>query len=82
MKHQSVRVWALRSGVLSMFAIVLAHLALTDIRHGEADLTLEWNVLRASFVLIIAFHVIAMRALMPRTEDYLGAHGIHGAPEK
>ena len=28
-------------GVLSLAALVLCHLALTDIAHGEADLTLE-----------------------------------------
>ncbi|HYN10863.1 MAG TPA: hypothetical protein VES67_26005 [Vicinamibacterales bacterium] len=64
MKRQTPRAWAVRTGVLSLIAIVVAHLALTDIAHGEADLTLEWNVLRASFVIIIAFHVLALRALV------------------
>ena len=55
--------WAFRLGILSLIAILAAHLALTDIRHGEADLTLEWNVLRMSFLIILAFHVTALRAL-------------------
>ncbi len=63
MARQSAAAWAVRLGLLSLFAIVLAYLALTDISHGEADLTLEWNVLRLSFVVIIAFHVVALRAL-------------------
>lgn len=64
MARQSAAAWEVRLGLLSVFAIVLAHLALTDISHGEADVTLEWNVLRLSFVVIIAFHVVALRALM------------------
>jgi hypothetical protein len=63
MSGQPTTAWAFRLGLLSVFAIVLAHLALTDISHGEADLTLEWNVLRLSFVVIITFHVVALWAL-------------------
>jgi hypothetical protein len=64
MTRQPLHVWAVRSGVLSIVAIALALLALTDIGHGEADLTLEWNALRVSFLIIIAFHVVAMRVLL------------------
>jgi hypothetical protein len=30
-------------GILSIFAGIFGHLALTDIYHGEGDLTLEWR---------------------------------------
>ena len=49
-------------GVLSVLAILAAHLALLDIYHGEADVSLEWNVLRVSFLIIITFHVFALIA--------------------
>ena len=49
-------------GVLSVLAILAVHLALQDIYHGEVDLSLEWNVLRVSFLIIITFHVFALIA--------------------
>jgi hypothetical protein len=66
MATSSLQDWAFRLGVLSLIAIVFAHLALSDIHHGEEDLTVEWNVLRASFAIIAAFHAVAMMALMRR----------------
>ena len=42
-------------GVLSLFAGVMGHLALTDIYHGNGDLSLEWNVLRACAVVLAVF---------------------------
>lgn len=50
-------------GVLSIVALLAAFLALTDIGHGEPDLTLEWNVLRVAALTVVAFHVAALRAL-------------------
>jgi hypothetical protein len=47
-------------GVVSAVAVLLANLALLDIYHGESDLTLEWNVLRLAFIVIAAFHVLAL----------------------
>ena len=67
--QRQARAWALRTGVLSLFAVVMALLALTDIAHGEADVTLEWKAVRASFVIIIAFHVLALRALWQKRPD-------------
>jgi hypothetical protein len=54
---------ALWLGCLSCVAIVVAHLALTDIYHQEADLALEWLVLRVAFAVIVAFHVASFVAL-------------------
>jgi hypothetical protein len=50
-------------GILSVIAILMCHLALTDIWHGEGDLTLEWRVLQIGFLIIILFHVSAFVTL-------------------
>ena len=42
-------------GVLSLCAGVMGHLALTDIYHGNGNLSLEWNVLRACAVVLVVF---------------------------
>ncbi len=52
-------------GVLTIFALGASHLALTDIGHGEGDLSLEWSVLRVSFLVISGF-LAATAALLPR----------------
>jgi hypothetical protein len=41
-------------GFLSVLAILAAHLALQDIYHEEVDVSLEWNALRVSFLIIVA----------------------------
>ena len=48
---------------ISMLALVLAALALQDIFHGETDLRLEWAMVRVAFAILVAFHVVAVRAL-------------------
>ena len=50
-------------GVLSLAAVVLSQAALTDIYHGEADVTGEWRAVQASFVVIIGFHLAAIAML-------------------
>ena len=55
-------------GPLSMVGIVLAVLALQDIAHGEPDVRLEWIVVRIAFLLILAFHAVALFALRQPTE--------------
>jgi len=64
MRPMFVRRLALGLGCLSSLSIILAHLALTDIYHGEADLSLEWHAVQAAFCMIIAFHVAAIAALI------------------
>ena len=49
--------------VMSVLAMGVSHLALTDIWHGEVDVTLEWNVLRLAALVIIVFHVSAFATL-------------------
>jgi hypothetical protein len=55
--------WCIGLGVLSTLALGVAHLALTDIYHAEGDLTLEWNMLRGCFAIILAFQAYALLTL-------------------
>jgi hypothetical protein len=50
-------------GGFSMLAWVASFLALTDIGHGESDLSLEWGVLRAAFLFIVLFQISALITL-------------------
>lgn len=42
-------------GVLALLAGIMSHLALTDIYHGEVDVSLEWNILRICAMILLAF---------------------------
>jgi hypothetical protein len=53
---------ALWLGLLSLLAMLLANLALIDIYHGEQDVTLEWNFVRMAFLVMLAFHAVALTA--------------------
>ena len=50
----------LGTGIVSVLAIVLCHLALTDIWHGETAVELEWKVVQVGFAVIVAFHGLAL----------------------
>ena len=50
-------------GVFSVIGIVLSHLALTDISHGESNVDLEWKIVQIGFVVIILFHVFVFMTL-------------------
>jgi hypothetical protein len=50
-------------GILSLFAVCAAHLALTDIYHGEADVTLEWNIVRSAALVILVFTTVTLWTL-------------------
>jgi hypothetical protein len=50
-------------GVASLFAGLTAHLALTDIFHGGADVTLEWTILRVCALIVLAFIGMALFTL-------------------
>jgi hypothetical protein len=60
--HRTIRIvsWL---GLLSLIALGASHLALTDIAHGEPNVTLEWAVLRISAAVIALFVVSALVAL-------------------
>lgn len=42
-------------GILSLLAMALSHLALTDIAHGEANISLEWTILRVTTLILLTF---------------------------
>jgi len=42
-------------GIILLLAIPFCLLALTDISHGESDVSLEWNVVRVSAAVFIFF---------------------------
>jgi hypothetical protein len=46
--------------VASLLAMIMSHLALTDIFHGEGDLSLEWKTLQFGFLVILGFHLSAL----------------------
>ncbi|HSL81503.1 MAG TPA: hypothetical protein VLF66_01925 [Thermoanaerobaculia bacterium] len=50
-------------GALAVLAGVVAHLALTDIYHGEGDLALEWRALQACSVTVAGFVGAALLTL-------------------
>ena len=52
-----------RLGALSAVSLVLAALALTDISHGERDVSLEWGMVRVALVIITAFHIAGLFGL-------------------
>lgn len=50
-------------GVASILAVLASHLALTDIYHGETDVSLEWRVLQVCAAIILAFQISALVTL-------------------
>lgn len=50
-------------GIVSLLAVGIAVLALTDIQHGESDLRQEWLALRVCFALVFIFQVFALVTL-------------------
>jgi hypothetical protein len=63
MRRNNLRRNAFATCSLSLVALVASVLALTDISHGEADVTLEWNVVRVAFVIMLASHAWCLRLL-------------------
>jgi hypothetical protein len=55
--------WCIALGVVSVFSLGVSHFALTDIYHGEGDLSLEWNILRGCFAVILTFQIYALVTL-------------------
>ena len=63
MTPQRLRQLTIWLGCVSSLGTLVSLLALTDIYHGEADLSQEWMALRFAFGAIIAFHIAAFLAL-------------------
>lgn len=47
----------------ALLAGIAAHLALTDIFHGERDVHLEWRVVQLAGVIVVSALVFALRTL-------------------
>ncbi len=47
-------------GLLSGAAFILERLALTDIFHGEPNTQLEWKLVNAAFLPVVAFHILGI----------------------
>ncbi len=50
-------------GVVSVVGLLVSLLALTDIAHGEPDVTLEWWVVRVAYLSVVLFQVAALVTL-------------------
>ena len=61
-------------GVLALIAVASNHLVLTDIYHGEADVSLEWNVLRVGFAVIVVSQVTSLVTLTRMLRNAQRAH--------
>jgi len=55
---------AIGLGIVSALTMAVAVLALTDIYHGEADVTAEWQAVRVAFIVSAAFHVVSVGAAL------------------
>jgi len=67
LERARIRRLGLAAGILGIAAIVmvaLAFLALSDIGHGEPDLSLEWTVVRIAFLVVAAFIVTTIILLV------------------
>jgi len=53
-------------GILALVAGFFAHLALTDIYHGEADVSLEWKIVQVATLIILIF-IVSSLALFGQT---------------
>ena len=47
-------------GSVCLLAGLFTHLALTDIYHREADVTLEWQVVRVCSIIFVAFLITSL----------------------
>lgn len=48
-------IFVIALGFLSLIAGGISHLALTDIYHGELDLSLEWRVVQMAALIVFVF---------------------------
>jgi putative copper export protein len=58
--------------VLALLSVVVGHLALTDIYHGSGDVSLEWDVLRVCFGIIVISQIAALVTLLKVVRQKVG----------
>lgn len=49
---------------ICLAALVFSHLALTDIYHGDENLSLEWNILRMAALANLSFIAVTIFTLL------------------
>ena len=64
MKIRQQAIAAFILGIISLVAVLVSQMALTDIYHGEDGLSQEWNALRICFAVIVIFQVFAMATFL------------------
>lgn len=55
-----------------LLALMIAHLALLDIHHGEADVHQEWAALQVAFLIVLSSQVLALVTLWRTLRDRTG----------
>ena len=66
-KTRKYLIFTLSLSILSILALILSHLALTDIYHGGEDLSMEWSSLRITaivFALFITSTIFTVRKVL------------------
>lgn len=59
-KNRSLVLVVMALGILALVAGFFAHLALTDIYHGESDTSVEWKVVQVTALIIFVFIVSSL----------------------
>jgi len=66
-----VYLWSTRAlAVICLFALLLSHLALTDIAHGEPDVSSEWLIVQITAGLLVVFIVMVLGLLRKYARQY------------
>lgn len=62
-KKHGIVLTAVLVGIVALAMAVFAFLALSDIAHGEPDLTLEWAVVRVALATMVVSQILALAAV-------------------
>jgi len=73
-KKHGIVLTAVLVGIVALAMAVFAFLALSDIAHGEPDLTLEWAVVRVALATMVVSQILALAAIA-RLSWAAGRHG-------
>jgi hypothetical protein len=58
-----LRIVTIILGVLSLAAMVLSHLALVDISHGEENVSLEWAIVQISAGILFVYICLSLLSM-------------------
>jgi len=66
-----IYLWSTRAlAVICLFALLLSHLALIDIAHGEPDVSSEWLIVQITAGLLVVFIVMVLGLLRKYARQY------------